>query len=235
VQIHLPQLFKEPHRSTRILFRCYAQTTRQSKKIVLFSAIFSQCFYSSLPACRMLGFAGGHGRSFAPLPIMKKINYLGRNHPSAAGPEIHHHLPKTDFPMKAKMPRTSLRLWLVGADAGSMTAFAKPAAVLPARPARWSTLRQRPIHMGHASTKCLKDFIVNPRPCPDLIPPTFPDGTATAAIEIKVTNTSAARNSRCRSWSPRSVAESTRRISRPAARAVQAHRSLRSLGQPTPP
>src|SRR5216684_5892037 len=62
---------------------------RRLRKLYTFLSSFRSAFAAPFSPLASV-FTGGQWTFVRPLPIMKKINYLGRNHPSAAGPEIHH-------------------------------------------------------------------------------------------------------------------------------------------------
>ena len=179
------------------------------------------------------------GRSMdvrSPAPYNEKNQSFGRNHPSAAGPEIHHQSAQDRLSHEGQpAPERAQSPGSLASRCGSIERIrearqGRPDYVLHDGP----PYANGPIHLGHALNKCLKDFIVKSKTMAGFDSPYVPGWDCHGLpIEIKVDQQLGGKKLQMDQLEVRgSMPQVRAEISRPAARAVQAHRRLRTLGRP---
>ncbi len=166
---------------------------------------------------------------------MKKINHLGEINRVPLELKSTINLPKTDFPMKANLPQNEPKALARWEEMGIYERIREarqgaPTYVLHDGP----PYANGPIHLGHALNKCLKDFIVKSKTMSGFDSPYVPGWDCHGLpIEIKVDQQLGGKKlADGQPGGPGGVQKVRAKISRSAARAVQAHRRLRALGRP---
>ena len=166
---------------------------------------------------------------------MKKINHLGETNRVPLELKSTINLPKTDFPMKANLPQNEPKALARWQEMGIYQRIREarkgaPSYVLHDGP----PYANGPIHLGHALNKCLKDFIVKSKTMSGFDSPYVPGWDCHGLpIEIKVDQQLGGKKLQMEKLE---VREACRKYAQKfldlAARAIQTHRRLRTLGQP---
>src|SRR6266851_6167437 len=117
---------------------------RRLRKLYTFLSSFRSAFAAPFSPLASV-FTGGQWTFVRPLPIMKKINYLGRNHPSAAGPEIHYQPAQDRLSHEGQpAPERAQGPGPLGGDADLRAHSGSPPRGSQLHPSRRSALRERP-------------------------------------------------------------------------------------------
>ena len=164
---------------------------------------------------------------------MKKINHLGETNRVPLDLKSTINLPKTDFPMKANLPQNEPKALARWEQMGIYERIREarrgaPSYILHDGP----PYANGPIHLGHALNKCLKDFIVKSKTMAGFDSPYVPGWDCHGLpIEIKVDQQLGGKKLQMETLDVAgSVPQIRAKISRSAARTVQTHRCLRTLG-----